>query len=323
MRAEREQASSTASSPKTAIANNLNQFRREKELLEQQLREALAELPEEKKVEELLLLFQDRAQGRPRDRHDRAGAGPGPVLRAAPDPMTVTGNFHEIATFFDALGRMRADRERERHPPRYAEGREREDRAEREVPRDRLHVRGDGQPRPGRRRSAGGRHEPRPLLVLAAALAAVRRLPEAPPAGTGARGRRSASAAPRRGRSPGRRRRSGRIRPSASATRSAATSPRSASERRAHHPLRHAARRVRARGSTRRGRDRARGPRRDGAGAERRRLLRPSPRRCIGKNGGTVAAVRSGEVVIAEWAVRADGTRDRTQTVIASRARRR
>ena len=28
---------------------------------------------------------------------------------------------------------------------------------------------------------------------------------------------------------------------------------------------------------------------------------------CIGKNGGTVAAVRSGEVVIAEWAVRADG----------------
>ena len=37
---------------------------------------------------------------------------------------------------------------------------------------------------------------------------------------------------------------------------------------------------------------------------------------CIGKNGGTVAAVRTGEVVIAEWAVRADGTRDRTQTVL-------
>ena len=38
---------------------------------------------------------------------------------------------------------------------------------------------------------------------------------------------------------------------------------------------------------------------------------------CIGKNGGTVAAVRTGEVVVAEWAVRADGTRDRTQTVIS------
>jgi type IV pilus assembly protein PilP len=37
---------------------------------------------------------------------------------------------------------------------------------------------------------------------------------------------------------------------------------------------------------------------------------------CIGKNGGVVAAVRSGEVVVAEWAVRADGTRDRTQTVL-------
>jgi type IV pilus assembly protein PilP len=37
---------------------------------------------------------------------------------------------------------------------------------------------------------------------------------------------------------------------------------------------------------------------------------------CIGKNGGTVGAVRSGELVVSEWAVRADGTRDRTQTVI-------
>lgn len=37
---------------------------------------------------------------------------------------------------------------------------------------------------------------------------------------------------------------------------------------------------------------------------------------CIGKNGGVVGAVRSGEVVVSEWAVRADGTRDRTQTVL-------
>lgn len=38
---------------------------------------------------------------------------------------------------------------------------------------------------------------------------------------------------------------------------------------------------------------------------------------CIGKNGGSVAAVRTGEVVVAEWATRADGTRDRTQTVLS------
>lgn len=37
---------------------------------------------------------------------------------------------------------------------------------------------------------------------------------------------------------------------------------------------------------------------------------------CIGKNGGTVTAVRSGEVVVSEWAVRADGSRDRTQTIL-------
>jgi len=37
---------------------------------------------------------------------------------------------------------------------------------------------------------------------------------------------------------------------------------------------------------------------------------------CIGKNGGNVAAVRSGEVVVSEWAVRADGSRDRTQTIM-------
>jgi type IV pilus assembly protein PilO len=94
---------------KTAIANNLNQFRREKELLEQQLREALAELPEEKKIEDLLELFQDRAL--------KAGLKIGSIEPKAPVaerfyakipiPMTVTGNYHEIATFFDSLGRMR------------------------------------------------------------------------------------------------------------------------------------------------------------------------------------------------------------------------
>src|SRR5512138_2284962 len=94
---------------KTAIANNLNQFRREKELLEQQLREALAELPEEKNIEDLLQLFQDRAL--------KAGLKIGSVEPKAPAterfyaripmPMAVKGIYHEIATFFDALGRMR------------------------------------------------------------------------------------------------------------------------------------------------------------------------------------------------------------------------
>jgi type IV pilus assembly protein PilP len=37
---------------------------------------------------------------------------------------------------------------------------------------------------------------------------------------------------------------------------------------------------------------------------------------CLGKNGGLVASIRSGEIVVSEWTVRADGTRDRTQTVL-------
>jgi type IV pilus assembly protein PilO len=94
---------------KTSIANNLNQFRREKELLEQQLREALAELPEDKNIEDLLQVFQDRAL--------KAGLEIGSIEPGKPTidrfyakipiPMTVVGNYHEIATFFDALGRMR------------------------------------------------------------------------------------------------------------------------------------------------------------------------------------------------------------------------
>jgi type IV pilus assembly protein PilP len=37
---------------------------------------------------------------------------------------------------------------------------------------------------------------------------------------------------------------------------------------------------------------------------------------CIGKNGGLVTAVRSDGVVISEWVIRADATRDSTQTVL-------
>lgn len=94
---------------KTSIANNLNQFRREKELLEQRLAEALSELPEEKRLDELLQFFQDRAV--------KAGLDIATIEPQAPQsegfyarlpiPMTVSGNFHEIATFFDSLSRLR------------------------------------------------------------------------------------------------------------------------------------------------------------------------------------------------------------------------
>jgi type IV pilus assembly protein PilO len=94
---------------KTAIANNLNQFRREKELLEQKLKEALAELPEDKKIDELLQLWQERARKAGLEItsiEPQATVTEGFYARI-PIAMTVTGNFHEIATFFDSLGRLR------------------------------------------------------------------------------------------------------------------------------------------------------------------------------------------------------------------------
>jgi type IV pilus assembly protein PilO len=93
---------------KTSIANNLNQFRREKEILEERLRLALAELPEDKNIDELLQLFQDRAQksGLEIGTIEPQGAVTERFYARIPIPMTVTGTFHEIATFFDALGRM-------------------------------------------------------------------------------------------------------------------------------------------------------------------------------------------------------------------------
>lgn len=94
---------------KTAIANNLNQFRREKELLEQRLQEALAELPNQKNVDELLQLFQDRAQkaGLEISTIEPQAAAPEGFYARLPIPMSVTGSYHEVATFFDALGRLR------------------------------------------------------------------------------------------------------------------------------------------------------------------------------------------------------------------------
>lgn len=94
---------------KQAIANNLNQFRREKELLDQQLKEAISELPEDKNIDELLRSFQEQGT--------KAGLEiltiePQPVVPEGfyariPIPMSVQGSYNEVATFLDAIGRLR------------------------------------------------------------------------------------------------------------------------------------------------------------------------------------------------------------------------
>jgi len=37
---------------------------------------------------------------------------------------------------------------------------------------------------------------------------------------------------------------------------------------------------------------------------------------CIGKNGGVVGTIRTGEMMVTEWATRADGTREKTETTL-------
>jgi type IV pilus assembly protein PilO len=96
-------------SEKTAITNNLNQFRHEKEVLEQKLAEAQSELPEESKLEDLLKEFQDRGgrAGLEISTIEPGTETPEGFYSRIPIPMTVVGNFHEIATFFDSLSRLR------------------------------------------------------------------------------------------------------------------------------------------------------------------------------------------------------------------------
>ncbi len=93
---------------KQAIANNLNEFRRERDLLEQRLRDALAELPDDKRIDELLQSLQDRAV---KSGLEILTIEPQPQVNEGfyariPIPMTVEGDYHEIATFLDAIGRL-------------------------------------------------------------------------------------------------------------------------------------------------------------------------------------------------------------------------
>lgn len=110
--AEQELQAATADlGLKKQIANDLNRFRRQRELLQQQFQEARAELPDQIRMDDLLQAFQEKAG---RSGLEISKIEPRPIVPASagefyakiPISMEVDGNFHEIATFFDALGRM-------------------------------------------------------------------------------------------------------------------------------------------------------------------------------------------------------------------------
>jgi type IV pilus assembly protein PilO len=112
VRTERElKAANAQFIEKQAIANDLNRFRRERELLEQRFSEAKAELPDQVQIDDLLAAFQDRAQKAGLEittiePKPRVVSGQG-FYASVPINMAVVGSYHEIASFLDALGKLR------------------------------------------------------------------------------------------------------------------------------------------------------------------------------------------------------------------------
>lgn len=94
---------------KQQIANNLNEYRREKAELEAKLAEALTELPQEAAIDDLL-----------RQLHELGTTAELQIVTIEPQAeskadfyaripvrMKVSGSYHEVLTFLDEVGRMK------------------------------------------------------------------------------------------------------------------------------------------------------------------------------------------------------------------------
>ena len=95
---------------KSEIAQNLNERRREMDVLEQKLAEALTELPEKKEIDELLAQLNDigKKSGLEIARVEPGTESAGSEFFARiPIKMTVSGNYHEIAMFMQEVANMR------------------------------------------------------------------------------------------------------------------------------------------------------------------------------------------------------------------------
>ncbi|HYX91642.1 MAG TPA: type 4a pilus biogenesis protein PilO [Myxococcaceae bacterium] len=94
---------------KKAIAQNLNERRKEMAVLEQQLTEALTELPEGKDIDELLAQLNDigKKSGLEISRIEPEAETPAQFFARIPVKMAVTGNYHEIAMFLQEVANMR------------------------------------------------------------------------------------------------------------------------------------------------------------------------------------------------------------------------
>jgi type IV pilus assembly protein PilO len=96
---------------KSEIAQNLNERRREMDVLEQKLAEALTELPEKKEIDELLAQINDIGKKSgleiARVEPGKEAVSGGEFFARIPIKMTVSGNYHEISMFMQEIANMR------------------------------------------------------------------------------------------------------------------------------------------------------------------------------------------------------------------------
>src|SRR5438128_11721217 len=93
---------------KQSIANNLAQFRHEKEILERRLAQALTELPNEANIDDLIRSLSEIAtkSGLTINSIEPQAEQRQSFYAAIPIVMSVTGNYHEIGVFLDSLSKL-------------------------------------------------------------------------------------------------------------------------------------------------------------------------------------------------------------------------
>src|SRR5436190_6512557 len=93
---------------KQSIANNLAQFKHEKEVLERRLAQALTELPNESNIDDLIKSLSEigTKSGLTINSIDPQAEQRQSFYAAIPIVMSVTGNYHEIGVFLDALSKL-------------------------------------------------------------------------------------------------------------------------------------------------------------------------------------------------------------------------
>jgi len=93
---------------KQSIANNLAQFKHEKEILERRLAQALTELPNESNIDDLIRSISEigNKSGLTINNIEPQGEQRQSFYASIPIVMAVSGNYHEIGVFLDSLSKL-------------------------------------------------------------------------------------------------------------------------------------------------------------------------------------------------------------------------